>query len=58
MDCLINDNMKKIFTILILAVIGCQFANTKSISDNDKVKALEEKCSFLQQYSVNSNVIV
>ena len=30
--------MKKIFTILILAVIGCQFADAKSINDNtDKI---------------------
>lgn len=37
------------FTFLILAVIGCQFANAKSINDNtDKIKALEEKCSVLQ----------
>ena len=47
--------MKKIFTILILAVIGCQFANAKSISDNDKVKALEEKCSFLQNKQVKAD---
>ena len=47
--------MKKIFTILILAVIGSQFANAKSISDNDKVKALEEKCSFLQNKQVKAD---
>ena len=36
--------MKKIFTFLILAVIGCQFANAKSINDNtDKIKVLEVK---------------
>ena len=29
------------FTFLILAVIGCQFANAKSINDNtDKIKVL------------------
>lgn len=47
--------MKKIFTILILAVIGCLFANAKSISDNDKVKALEEKCSILQNKQVKAD---
>ncbi len=48
--------MKKIFTILILVVIGCQFANAKSINDNtDKVKALEEKCSILQNKQVNAD---
>ena len=48
--------MKKIFTILILAVISCQFVNAKSINDNtDKVKALEEKCSILQTKQVNAD---
>lgn len=48
--------MKKIFTILILAVIGCQFANAKSINDNtDKVKALEEKCYVLQNKQVKAD---
>ncbi len=48
--------MKKIFTILILAVIGCQFANAKSINDNtDKIKALEEKCYILQNKQVKAN---
>lgn len=48
--------MKKIFTILILAVIGYQFVNAKSINDNtDKVKALEEKCSILQNKQVNAD---
>ena len=43
------------FTFLILAVIGCQFANAKSINDNtDKIKALEEKCYvFAEQASKN-----
>lgn len=51
--------MKKIFTILILAVIGCQFANAKSVNDNtDKIKALEEKCYVLQnkQVKVDNNL--
>lgn len=48
--------MKKIFTILILAVIGCQFANAKSINDNtDKVKSLEEKCYVLQNKQVKAD---
>ena len=48
--------MKKIFTILILAVIGCQFANAKSINDNtDKIKALEEKCYVLQNKQVQAD---
>lgn len=47
--------MRKIFTILILAVIVCLFANSKPISDNDKVKALEEKCSILQNKQVKAD---
>ena len=48
--------MKKIFTFLILAVIGCQFANAKSINDNtDKIKVLEEKCYVLQNKQVKAD---
>lgn len=48
--------MKKIFTILILVVIGCQFANAKSVNDNtDKIKALEEKCYVLQNKQVKAD---
>lgn len=48
--------MKKTFTILILAVIGCQFANAKSVNDNaDKIKALEEKCYILQDKQVKAD---
>ena len=48
--------MKKIFTILTLTVIGCQLANAKPINDNtDKIKALEVKCSILQNKQVNSD---
>ena len=48
--------MKKIFTFFILAVIGCQFANTKSINDNtDKIKDLEEKCYILQNKQVKAD---
>ena len=48
--------MKKIFTILILAVIGSQFANAKSVNDNtDKIKALEEKCYVLLNKQVKAD---
>ena len=48
--------MKNIFTILILAVIGCQFADAKSVNDNtDKIKALEEKCYVLQNKQVKAD---
>ena len=48
--------MKKIFTILILAVIGCLFADAKSANDNtDKIKALEEKCYVLQNKQVKAD---
>lgn len=48
--------MKKIFTILMLAVIGCQFANAKSINDNtDKIEALEGKCCILQKKQVKAD---
>ena len=44
------------FTFLILAVIGCQFANAKSIYDNtDKIKVLEEKCYVLQNKQVKAD---
>ena len=44
------------FTFLIQAVIGCQFANAKSINDNtDKIKALEEKCYVLQNKQVKAD---
>ncbi len=43
-------------TILILAVIGCQFANAKSINDNtDKIKVLEENCYVLQNKQVKAD---
>ena len=45
--------MKKMFTFLILAVIGCQFANAKSINDNtDKIKANAFGCYMLNGTSV------
>ena len=48
--------MKKIFTILILAVIGYQFVDAKSTNDNtDKIKALEEKCYVLQNKQVKAD---
>lgn len=47
--------MKKIFAILLLAVICCQFSNAKPSTDTDKVKALEEKCSILQNKQVKAD---
>lgn len=47
--------MKKIFTILLLSVICCQFSNAKPSTDTDKVKALEEKCSILQNKQVKAD---
>ena len=55
MDCLINKNMKKILTILILAIINCQFSNAKPTADTDKVKVLEGKCSILQSKQVKAD---
>lgn len=41
---------------MILAVIGSQFANAKSVNDNtDKIKALEEKCYVLQNKQVKAD---
>lgn len=40
--------MKKIFTILLLIVCVCQNTIAKPVSDNDKIKSLEEKCVTLQ----------
>lgn len=40
--------MKKLFTILLLIICVCQNTIAKSISDNDKIKSLEEKCVTLQ----------
>ena len=40
--------MKKIFTILLLIVCVCQNTIAKLVSDNDKIKSLEEKCVTLQ----------
>lgn len=40
--------MKKIFTILLLIVCVCQSTIAKPVSDNDKIKSLEEKCVTLQ----------
>lgn len=40
--------MKKIFTIILLIVCVCQNTIAKPVSDNDKIKSLEEKCVTLQ----------
>lgn len=40
--------MKNIFTVLLLIMSVCQNTIAKSVSDNDKIKSLEEKCVSLQ----------
>ena len=47
--------MRKILLIIILVVINCQLISTKPITDNDKIKALEEKCFVLQNKQVNAD---
>ena len=47
--------MNRVIIILWGIVLGGLFANAKSISDNDKVKALEEKCSILQNKQVKAD---
>lgn len=47
--------MNRVIIILLGLVLGGLFANAKSISDNDKVKALEEKCSILQNKQVKAD---
>lgn len=47
--------MNKVIIILLGLVLGGLFANAKSISDNDKVKALEEKYSILQNKQVKAD---
>ena len=46
--------MNRVIIILLGIVLGGLFANAKSINDNDKVKALEEKCSILQNKQVKA----
>lgn len=47
--------MKKIFIILMLATMCCQLNNAKSVSDADKIMALEEKCSALENKQVSAD---
>ena len=47
--------MNRVIIILWGIVLGGLFANAKSISDNDKVKALEEKCAILQNKQVKAD---
>ena len=54
MDYLINKDMKKILTILMLATMCCQLTNAKPATDSDKVKALEETCSILKNKQENA----
>lgn len=47
--------MKKILMILILVALGCKLMGAKSTTDNDKIKALEEKCIVLQNQQTRNN---
>ncbi len=47
--------MKKILMIVILVALGCKLMGAKSITDNDKIKALEEKCIVLQNQQTRNN---
>lgn len=48
--------MRKTFIFIVFTVISCQFANAKPINDNtDKIKALEVKCSILQNKQINAD---
>ena len=52
---LFNKDMRKMFLILMLTTMCFQQINAKPINDIDKVKALEEKCSILQNKQVNAD---
>ena len=42
--------MKKTYLIIILlATMSCQIISAKTLSDNEKIRALEEKCATLQE---------
>ena len=47
--------MNRVIILLLGLILGGLFANAKSISDNDKVKVLEEKCSILQNKQVETD---
>lgn len=47
--------MKKILMIVILVALGCKLMGAKSTTDNDKIKALEEKCIVLQNQQTRNN---
>lgn len=48
--------MKKILMIVILVALGCKLMGAKSATDNDKIKALEDKCIVLQAQQGRSNI--
>ena len=47
--------MNRVIIILLGLVLGGLVANAKSMSDKDNVKALEEKCSILQNKQVKAD---
>lgn len=47
--------MIKTIVIVLLAATSCQCVSAKSVSDNDKVKSLEEMCSILQYKLTNTD---
>lgn len=47
--------MKKTYTIIMLATMSSQLICANPVNDADKIKALEEKCSVLQQEQVELN---
>ena len=47
--------MNRVIILLLGLILGGLFANAKSISDNDKVKVLEEKCYVLQNKQVKAD---
>ena len=48
--------MKKTYLIIILlATMSCQMISAKTLSDNDKIRILEEKCATLQERQMRYN---
>lgn len=47
--------MNRVIILLLGLILGGLFANAKSISDTDKIKALEEKCYVLQNKQVKAD---
>ncbi len=46
---------KTYFIIMLLATMSCQFISAKTLSDNDKIRALEEKCAVLQSLQMRND---